>query len=165
MDSLGEREKEELFAQFEQFDKNKDGRITLEELLAEFRAQGQNFSEEEGLDMIELVDEDGDGMIDFGEFVTLMKQHSNALEDEDEMKEVFEEFYPDGVDGDGFIYLDDLVEHLKFTDEQAEKILALADKDRDGRISYKEFVATMYTGTDGPAIDWVNETLGWNTVM
>merc|ERR1712018_398933 len=54
------------------FDKDGDGTITTKELGTVMRSLGQNPTEAELQDMINEVDADGNGTIDFPEFLTMM---------------------------------------------------------------------------------------------
>ncbi|XP_057783343.1 calmodulin-like protein 8 isoform X1 [Salvia miltiorrhiza] len=62
----------ELQEAFRLFDKDGDGCITIEELATVIRSLDQNPSEEELHDMINEVDIDGNGTIEFAEFLNLM---------------------------------------------------------------------------------------------
>jgi len=52
------------------FDKNGDGTVSHEELGVVLRTLGQNPTEGEVQDMINEVDEDGSGAIDFSKFLS-----------------------------------------------------------------------------------------------
>lgn len=54
------------------FDKDGDGTITAKELGIVMRQLGLNPSEDEIHEMIQEVDEDGNGEINFTEFLTIM---------------------------------------------------------------------------------------------
>ena len=54
------------------FDKDGDGTITCKELGIVMRQLGLNPTEDELLEMIQEVDEDGNGEISFTEFLTIM---------------------------------------------------------------------------------------------
>jgi hypothetical protein len=53
------------------------------------RSLGQNPSESELLDMINEVDTDGDGTINFEEFLTMMARKMKEVDADDELKEAF----------------------------------------------------------------------------
>ena len=53
------------------------------------RSLGQNPTEAELRDMINEVDADGNGVIDFPEFLTMMARKMKDTESEDEIREAF----------------------------------------------------------------------------
>lgn len=55
------------------------GCITIEELATVIRSLGQTPTEEELLDMIKEVDADGNGTIEFGEFLNLMARKMKVI--------------------------------------------------------------------------------------
>ena len=57
---------------FDMFDKNADGTISTKELHAAMRRGGQNPTESEVQDMINTVDVDGSGFLEFPEFCLMM---------------------------------------------------------------------------------------------
>ena len=61
-----------FFFFFWKLDKDGDGTITTKELGTVMRSLGQNPTEAELADMINEVDADGNGTIDFPEFLTMM---------------------------------------------------------------------------------------------
>jgi len=88
-----ERLTEEQIAEFKEafalFDKDGDGTITTKELGTVMRSLGQNPTEAELQDMINEVDADGNGTIDFPEFLTLMARKMKDTDQEDELREAF----------------------------------------------------------------------------
>ena len=64
---------EELNAAFRMFDRNSDGKISPEELHRFMNEIGETVSPEEIQDMIKEADLNRDGIIDFDEFVKLVK--------------------------------------------------------------------------------------------
>merc|ERR1719201_1501859 len=95
---------EEQIAEFKEafalFDKDGNGSISSAELGTVMKSLSQNPTEEELKDMINEVDADGGGTIDFQEFLTLMARKMEDVESEAEIKEAFKVF---DKDGDGLI--------------------------------------------------------------
>lgn len=81
-----EEEEKELRDAFRVFDKHNRGYITASDLRAVLQCLGEDLSEEEIEDMIKEVDVDGDGRIDFYEFVNALGEPGNddSYDDEDE---------------------------------------------------------------------------------
>lgn len=77
-----------------------DGTITNKELGTVMRSLGQNPTEAELQDMINEVDADGNGTIDFPEFLSMMARKMRDTDSEEEIKEAFKVF---DKDGNGFI--------------------------------------------------------------
>ena len=63
---------EEAKAEFDRFDADGDGLITLDELRQAGQALGQNISDEEMALAVQVADADGDGVISLEEFVRLV---------------------------------------------------------------------------------------------
>jgi len=95
---------EEQIAEFKEafslFDKDGDGTITTKELGTVMRSLGQNPTEAELQDMINEADADGNGTIDFPEFLSLMARKMKDTDTEEELVEAFKVF---DRDGNGFI--------------------------------------------------------------
>ncbi|OWF37204.1 Calmodulin [Mizuhopecten yessoensis] len=134
---------------FSLFDKNGDGRIEAKELGTVMRGLGQNPTESELLDIIHEADLDGNGTIDFPEFLSMMVNHRNLASDDqkEELKEAFRIF---DVDGNGLIEAEELRHMMKnlgekLTDEQVDDMIKEADIDGDGKVNYEEFVNMMMT--------------------
>lgn len=130
---------------FSLFDKDGDGYISNNELGSVLRSLGQCPTQAEVQDMINEVDCDGNGLIDFDEFVNLMQ---NKLSNEDKEQELVEAFKVFDKNGDGFISLQELKFTLttigeKLTEDECNQMMAEADMDNDGRINFNEFVRMM----------------------
>lgn len=74
------------------------------------RNMGQNPTDSELKQMISEVDADGNGLIDFAEFVTLMARKMNNTDKEAEIREAFNVF---DKDGSGKISKDELRSIMK----------------------------------------------------
>merc|ERR1712142_1144880 len=94
-DQLTEEQIAEFKEAFSLFDKDGDGTITTKELGTVMRSLGQNPTEAELLDMINEVDADGNGTIDFPEFLTMMARKMKETDSEDEIREAFKVFDKD----------------------------------------------------------------------
>lgn len=77
------------------FDKDGDGCITVDELATVIRSLDQNPTEEELQDMISEIDTDGNGTIEFAEFLNLMANKMKETDAEEELKEAFKVFDKD----------------------------------------------------------------------
>ena len=138
------REFREAFAFF---DKDGDGCITVEELSTVVRSLGQSPTPEELRDMVRDVDADGNGTIEFAEFLALMSRQREAAnaDDNEELREAFGVF---DRDHDGHISKAELRHVMislgeKLTDEEVEEMIAEADLDGDGQVNFDEFVRMM----------------------
>ena len=95
-DQLTEEQIAEFREAFSLFDKDGDGTITTKELGTVMRSLGQNPTEAELADMINEVDADGNGSIDFPEFLTMMARKMKDTDSEEEILEAFKVFDKDG---------------------------------------------------------------------
>ncbi|XP_064601550.1 calmodulin-beta-like isoform X1 [Liolophura sinensis] len=132
---------------FTMFDRDGDGRITAKELGTVLRSLGQNPTEGELRDMINDVDIDGNGTIEFDEFLRMMAKRQSEV---DEQKDITDAFKVFDRNGDGFISASEL-RHVMTTlgeqlsDDEVENMIKEADVDGDGMINYEEFIRMMMT--------------------
>ena len=96
MSSLTEDKINEFKEAFKIFDKDKVGYIITKELGDIMKILGQIPSEVELQDMINEVDIDGNGTIDFKEFLGLMARKMRDNDSEEELIEAFKIFDRDG---------------------------------------------------------------------
>ena len=122
------------------------GTIDAEELGTVLRSLGNQPTDEEVEDMIKEADKDGNGTIDFAEFIEMMPTQERDDNAEDEMLEAFRVF---DTDGNGSITADELRQIFvnlgeKLTEDEIADMIEEADTDGDGEINYKEFVSMMF---------------------
>ncbi|CAI0399213.1 unnamed protein product [Linum tenue] len=126
-----------------------DGKVSYEELRAGLRKVGSQLAEPEIKMLMEVADVDGNGVLDYGEFVAVTI-HLQKMENDEHVRRAFVYF---DRDGSGFIELDELREALADENGETEEdalndIMREVDTDKDGCISYDEFVTMMKAGTD-----------------
>jgi calmodulin len=149
--SLTEEQVSEFKEAFDLFDKNGDGRIPTKELGTMMRSLGQNPSDSELQDMIDEVDADNTGTIDFTEFLTMIARETKEIDSEGEIKEAFKLF---DRDDSGFISAAELRKVMSslgenLTDDEIDEMIRETGQEGDGRIDYNEFVQLMM-GKDQP---------------
>ena len=91
--------------------------------------------------MINEVDIDGNGTIDFPEFLSLMARKSKEVDTEEELIEAFKVF---DCDGNGLISAAELRHVMtnigeKLNDDEVDEMIREADIDGDGHINYVKF--------------------------
>lgn len=85
---LSEEQIIEFAEAFKLFDKDLDGKITSNELGIVMRSLGQRPTEQELKNMVTIVDQDGNGTIEFNEFLNLMSHKAKETDKEDELRSV-----------------------------------------------------------------------------
>ncbi len=130
---------------FSLFDKDGDGTIDTNELGTVMRALGQNPTSQEIDQMIEEVDVNGDGDIDFDEFCNLMIKKMRESEPEEELVEVFKIFDKDDNGKIDWYDLKEVFKELgeKVTDEDLKEMIEEHDNDNDKALNFEEFVRMM----------------------
>lgn len=89
--------------------------------------------------MVKEVDQDGNGSIEFHEFLLMMARKLKASDGEEEMHHAFKVF---DKNDDGFITFDELKRVMcsigeRLTDEEIEDMIKEADLNGDKKIDYK----------------------------
>jgi len=95
------------------------------------RSLGQNPTESELQDMMNEVDADGNGTIDFSEFITMMGRKMKDTDSEEEIREAFKVF---DTDGNGYISPAELRQVMaslgeKLSDQEIDQMVREADAD------------------------------------
>ncbi|XP_066312828.1 calcium-dependent protein kinase 3-like isoform X1 [Miscanthus floridulus] len=176
-DHLSAEEVEDIKEMFKTMDTDNDGIVSYEELKTGIAKLGSHLAESEVQMLIEAVDTNGRGALDYGEFLAV-SLHLQRMANDEHLRRAFLFF---DKDGNGFIEPEELREALvddgaADSMEVVNDILQEVDTDKviilsylieslfwfsnhlneyllhlhlqDGKISYDEFVAMMKTGTD-----------------
>ncbi|GAA5801031.1 hypothetical protein HPULCUR_006473 [Helicostylum pulchrum] len=144
-DQLTQEQITEYREAFQLFDKNGDGSISASELGVVLRSFGMNPSDAELQDMVNDVDADNNGHIDFEEFLSLVKTLKSESDDTDDLQEAFKVF---DADGNGVIDRNELHKVMSslnetLTEQELDAMIREADINGDGQISFEEFKAMM----------------------
>ncbi len=132
---------------FNLVDKDKGGSISRDELGELMDTLGIRASKEEIDLMINEIDEDNNGEIDFEEFVAVMSRKVNANYTSTEVKSAFKAFEING--SSGYVTIDSLRKALmsygteKLSLQQANDLLSQLEQDNQGRVNYIDYVNMM----------------------
>lgn len=130
---------------FVELDTEHKGVVSTKQLGPLLRLCGENPSEAEIQDMVNEVDMDATGSLEFPDFLSLMSQKYSSNNAEDEIREAFRVF---DSDGNGFINRLELKVVMgnigeKLDDDEIEYLINEVDLDGDGQINYEEFYIMM----------------------
>ncbi|KAK3024457.1 hypothetical protein RJ639_042989 [Escallonia herrerae] len=147
--TLDEEELGDLRDQFQAIDVDKSGSISLEEMRQALAKDLPWKLKESGvLEILQAIDSNTDGLVDFHEFVAATL-HVHQLEEHNSEKwqqrsqAAFEKF---DVDRDGYITPDELKMHTGLRGS-IDPLLEEADIDKDGKISLSEFRRLLRTAS------------------
>jgi len=160
------RDEIDVFVQtFREFDVNGDGHIDCDELEQGFKFMGQRVSKQQLKEIIEAVDDDGSGAVEWPEFLKIMRMmyphkrieferkfYIPALDypefTRDEIDVFVKAFRQFDLDGNGCIDANELTTALKYmgmraTKEAAQQIIDSVDKDGSGTVEWNEYLEIM----------------------
>ncbi|ONK80164.1 uncharacterized protein A4U43_C01F14570 [Asparagus officinalis] len=147
--TLNENELADLRDQFDAIDVDKNGSISLEEMRqALAKDVPWRMREPRVIDIIQAIDSNTDGLVDFSEFVAATL-HVRQLEEHDNEKwnsrsqAAFDKF---DMDRDGYITPEELRMHTGLKGS-IDPLLEEADIDKDGKISLSEFRRLLRTAS------------------
>ena len=144
---LTEKELQEFKEIFNLVDTDQGGSISTEELGSLMETLGIKTTPEELKLMVSEIDENGNGEVDFDEFVQVMSRKVNADYTVDEVQKAFKVFA--GNAPEGHIKVSDLEKALqtygkdKLSEEEAKNLVAQIEANADGLFNYSDYVSMM----------------------
>lgn len=135
---------------FTKFDKNGDGKLSIDELKEGIEnVPDCQLSIGDVDKILDVMDSNRNGVIDYTEFIAGCLQSYNYLK-ENHLKSAFTFF---DKDGSGTISKDELKACLQSEDftlqeEMVDELLKEADKNNDNQIDYNEFITMMKSNTE-----------------
>ncbi|KAE8686671.1 Calcium-dependent protein kinase 9 [Hibiscus syriacus] len=120
--------------------------LSEEEIKEGLARLGSKLNEAEVKQLMDAADVDGNGTIDYIEFISAT-MHRYRLERDEDLYKAFQHF---DKDNSGFITMDELEAAMKeygiSNEANIKEIIAEVDSDNDGRINYDEFCSMMRSG-------------------
>ena len=160
--SLPDEELHRIKEMFNRWDTDKNGNLSPEELKLGLINNGKEVSDPDVQLFMEAADLDGNGTLNYDEFV-IIAMHLKRISNDEQLKQAFNSF---DKNKNGYIEFEELREALfdehdePNSEQVTHEIILDADLDKDGRISYQEFAAMMRTG-----MDWKMESRQYSRVM
>ena len=147
LDSLTSEDLHILQEAFTVYDKNNDGTITTKELSTVMRSLGQNPTDAEVQDIINEVDVDGSGSMEFPEFCVMMVKKMSESDTENEVREAYRVF---DKEREGFITRAELRMIFaalpeRLSAEEIDEMLEAADED-GGSLLVISFIVQLEKG-------------------
>ena len=123
---------------FAHYDTNNSGAINVSEVADAYTRMGVTLDAAQSQSIVDNADLSGDGKLELGEFIFMMKNPPPTTEQEAYIKSVFKAY---DLSGDGKIGLDELQNACQrmgynYTEEQVRVMMAQADMDNSGHITY-----------------------------
>ena len=142
---LSADEIEEIKEAFDIFDVDRSGAISVQELLNAMRSLGFDTKNPAIFQMIADMDEDGNGEIEFEEFLDMMTARISDRNTKEDLERVFKLFDDKRT---GEITVDNLRRVAKelgedIPEEELKEIILRADLDGDGKLTFEDFYAVI----------------------
>lgn len=136
---------EEIKEAFDMFDNDLSGAISVAELTSSFKSLGFDVAHSNVFEILKDLDKDGNGEIDFTEFLDLLATKLSAENSREEIEKVFKMF---DADRTGEISVENLMQVARtlgddISPENLASVLQTSDVDQDGRLTFEDFYAIM----------------------
>jgi centrin-1 len=139
----------EIKEAFDNYDTDKSGNISINELKDALMAMGIDAKANTLVAMMAEIDKDKSGFIDFDEFFEVITFQMGDSDSREDLWKVYQLFLgPDGGQRNakiGFQHLKRAFReiHEEISDEELMDLIGKADNDRDGHVDFEEFYAFM----------------------
>ena len=142
---LTDEQKQEIKEAFDLFDTDGLGKIDAKELKVAMRALGFETTKEEIRKIIIDMDREGNGTIEYQDFLDLMTIKMQERDPVEEMRKAFRLFIDDDSNKISIRHLRRVAKDLgeNMTDEELQEMIDEADRDGDGEISEEDFIRIM----------------------
>ena len=142
---LTEEEICEIKEAFDLFDREKCGAIETRDLKNAMEAQGFQHKSPTIFKMVCELDVEGQGLVNFEEFLDMMTENNVEDSSQEEIKKVFNLF---DIDQTGYIELKNLKQIAKelgesLNEQEIIELITKSDADGDGKVSFEEFYNIM----------------------
>lgn len=139
---------------FVKFDRDADGSLTEIELGSLMRSLGLKPNAEQVAALIQKADKNGNGLIEFPEFIALIGPDTVTEEVSYNQEELLTLFRKFDRDGNGYITAVELAHSMArlghaLSVKELTDMIREADTDGDGMISFSEFAAAMTNAASG----------------
>ena len=144
-DDLVLNKEKEYKSIFEMHDSNKDGSVNSLELANILKSININISDEEIKEIMTEIELEGNGEINYDEFISILNKREKDVDNEEELLKAFKVF---DKEGNGLININEL-KHIMLTvgnnlsESEINDMLTEADTDMDGYINYEEFIRSI----------------------
>jgi len=147
-EDLTPEQQEMLQKAFNMFDRDKTGSIATNMMSTILRTLGQTFEEDDLQLLIDEVDADGSGQLEFEEFLVLCSRFLVEEDAEAIQEELREAFRLYDKEGNGYIKTADLREIMralddKLTEDELDEMITEIDTDGSGTVDFDEFMEMM----------------------
>ena len=132
---------------FDMHDSNKDGNVNSLELANILKAINIGISDEEIKEIMTEIDLEGNGEINYEEFISILNRREKDVDTEEELLKAFKAF---DKEGNGLININELKNIMltvgnNLSESEINDMLTEADTDMDGFINYEEFIRSIMT--------------------
>merc|ERR1712118_607230 len=142
---LTDQQKQEIKEAFDLFDTDGSGCVDSKELKVAMRALGFEPKPGEIEKLIHSVDDDGDGEMDWDDFLRMMEVKILNKDPKDDLLKAFRIMDDDKTGTISLKNLKRIATELgeRMTDEELMEVIAESDKDGDGELNEEEFLNVM----------------------